>query len=80
MCCLWQNYFFLSLFDFRLSKKLCLEALKNKCPLGICNIFFLLCMQHSSDTLNLSNLHNFNKSSYGMELEEKIIAKKSQLF
>ena len=58
----------------------CLKALKNKCPLDMCNIFFLLCMQHSSDILNLSNLHNFNKSSYGMELEEKIIAKKSQLF
>ena len=31
----------------------CLKAVKNKCPIGICNTFFLLCMQHSSDTKSL---------------------------
>ena len=30
------NNFFISLFDFGLSKRLCLKVLKNKCPLGIC--------------------------------------------
>ena len=31
----------------------CLKAVQNKCPIGICNTFFLLCMQHSSDTKSL---------------------------
>ena len=32
------NNFFLSLFDFGLSKRLCLKALKNKCPLAVQSI------------------------------------------
>ena len=32
------NNFFLSLFDLGLSKRLCLKALKNKCPLAVQSI------------------------------------------
>ena len=32
------NNFFLSLFDFGLSKRLCLKALKSKCPLTVQSI------------------------------------------
>ena len=32
------NNFFLSLFDFGLSKRLCLKALKNKCPSAVQSI------------------------------------------
>ena len=56
----------------------CLKALKNKYPIGICNTFFLLCMQHSTDT-------KFLKPSYLQQVKlwnwmTKFIAKKSQLF
>ena len=55
----------------------CLKALKNKCPIAICNTFFLLCMKHSSDTKSL-------KPSYLQEVKlrnwkTKFIAKKISL-
>ena len=55
----------------------CLNALKNKCPIAICNTFFLLYMKHSSDTKSL-------KPSYLQEVKlrnwkTKFIAKKISL-